>query len=88
MSDVKRYSFSMDNFSDCCCDMEETSNGGYVEYEDYEKLEKEIKILRLKNQHSLANNLCPDHRDKQAGKKCLACEIEVLRNLTISFLKD
>ena len=23
--------------------------------------------------------LCPDHRDKQAGKECLACEIERLK---------
>jgi len=38
----------------------------------------EMKILRSKNRTSLANNLCPDHRDKQAGKPCLACEIETL----------
>lgn len=25
--------------------------------------------------------LCPDHRDKQAGKSCLACEIERLRGV-------
>lgn len=43
-----------------------------------EILRKEIKILELKNRTSLANNLCPDHRDKQAGKPCLACEIERL----------
>lgn len=41
-------------------------------------LEKEFKIEQLKNRHSLANNLCPDHRDKQTGKPCLACEIERL----------
>ncbi len=41
-----------------------------------EEQAKEIKILELKNKSSLANNLCPDHRDKQAGKSCLACEIE------------
>ena len=41
-------------------------------------LEKENKILTLKCSNSLANNLCPDHRDKQGGKSCLACEIEAL----------
>ncbi len=34
----------------------------------------------LKCNNSLANNLCPDHRDKQAGKPCLACEIERLQS--------
>lgn len=29
--------------------------------------------------NSLANNLCSDHRDKQSGKPCLACEIDRLR---------
>ena len=38
-----------------------------------------LKVANLKNAHSLANNLCPDHRDKQQGKPCLACEIERLR---------
>jgi len=38
----------------------------------------EIEQLTLKCKGSLANNLCPDHRDKQAGKPCLACEIELL----------
>lgn len=28
--------------------------------------------------NSLARNLCPDHRDKQAGKPCLACHVEQL----------
>lgn len=40
------------------------------------ELEKENKVLRLKSSASLANNLCPDHRDKQKGKPCLACGIE------------
>jgi hypothetical protein len=35
-----------------------------------------LKIERIKNANSLANNLCPDHRDKQRGKPCLACSIE------------
>lgn len=39
-----------------------------------------IKQLEIKNKASLANNLCPDHRDKQKGKSCLACEIERLQN--------
>lgn len=45
------------------------------------RLQHEIRMLRSKAAGSLANNLCPDHRDKQAGKPCLACEIERLRNL-------
>lgn len=36
----------------------------------------ELARLQAKCNNSLANNLCPDHRDKQAGKPCLACEIE------------
>lgn len=42
------------------------------------------KVLVMKNNTSLANNLCPDHRDKQQGKPCLACEIERLQK----FVKD
>ena len=38
--------------------------------------ERENKILSIKANASLANNLCPDHRDKQNGKPCLACSIE------------
>lgn len=45
---------------------------------EIDRLTKENKILTLKCATSLANNLCPDHRDKQAGKPCLACEIEAL----------
>ena len=40
------------------------------------ELERKLKISELKNAASLANNLCPDHRDKQAGETCLACQIE------------
>lgn len=40
--------------------------------------ERELKIANAKNRSSLANNLCSDHRDKQQGKPCLACEIETL----------
>ncbi len=43
-----------------------------------DQLEKENKILKIKLASSLANNLCPDHRDKQTGKPCLACKIEHL----------
>lgn len=32
------------------------------------RLTAENKRLRLQCKHSLANYLCPDHRDKQAGK--------------------
>lgn len=39
---------------------------------------REIEILRIQARASLANNLCPDHRDKQAGKPCLACTEESL----------
>jgi len=43
----------------------------------------ELKLMRLKDKLSLSNNLCPDHRDKQSGKPCLACEVEALqRKLT------
>jgi len=41
-------------------------------------LERENAILEIKNRGTLANNLCPDHRDKQTGKPCLACTIETL----------
>lgn len=43
-----------------------------------EELTKRLAIAEAKNQGTLANNLCPDHRDKQVGKPCLACEIETL----------
>jgi len=42
------------------------------------ELKRENKILKLRCNGSLANNLCPDHRDKQGGKPCLACTIETL----------
>ena len=41
-----------------------------------QQLRKQIGILEIKNAGTLANNLCPDHRDKQLGKPCLACTIE------------
>ena len=40
--------------------------------------ERNVRIERLKNKGTLANNLCPDHRDKQQGQPCLACIIEKL----------
>lgn len=43
-----------------------------------QELELENAILEIKNRGTLANNLCPDHRDKQTGKPCLACTIETL----------
>jgi hypothetical protein len=45
---------------------------------EVEPLRRENKVLQLKANASLSNNLCPDHRDKQNGKGCLACEIETL----------
>lgn len=39
---------------------------------------KLVAILVVRARGTLANNLCPDHRDKQAGKPCLACRIEQL----------
>ena len=44
------------------------------------ELEKKNRILEIKNSGTLANNLCPDHRDKQQGKLCLACRIEQLQS--------
>jgi hypothetical protein len=43
-----------------------------------EKLEKENRVLQIKAAGTLANNLCPEHRDKQTGKPCLACRVEKL----------
>ena len=42
------------------------------------ELERELRIAECKNRGTLANNLCPDHRDKQVGKPCLACAVERL----------
>jgi len=47
-------------------------------YAEIDRLKAENKKLIIKTSNSLANNLCPDHRDKQAGKPCLACEIDRL----------
>ena len=49
--------------------------------EDAKRLAEDNKVLSIKAASSLANNLCPDHRDKQKGRPCLACEIEQLRKL-------
>jgi hypothetical protein len=43
-----------------------------------DKLEAKLRIAELKNKGTLANNLCPDCRDKQVGKPCLACTIQSL----------
>lgn len=40
--------------------------------------DRALHILKAKATNTLANNLCPDHRDKQVGKSCLACRIEEL----------
>ena len=50
-------------------------------------LTDEIVRLRLKLKNSLANNLCHDHRDKQSGKPCLACEIDRLRTLNAKLVE-
>ena len=42
------------------------------------RLARANRIHEIKNAGTLANNLCPDHRDKQTGKPCLACTIETL----------
>lgn len=44
-----------------------------------QRLTKALRIAELKASGTLANNLCPDHRDKQTGRPCLACEIDRLR---------
>ena len=46
---------------------------------EVERLRAENQVLDLKTRNSLGTNLCPDHRDKQKGKPCLACEIERLK---------
>lgn len=51
-------------------------------YGDVVKLQLENRALERKAAASLANNLCPDHRDKQEGKPCLACEIDRLNQAT------
>jgi hypothetical protein len=67
--------------------MVKDDDGDYVLYADHldaieakdreiAEKKKQLKILTIKCSGSLANNLCPDHRDKQAGKSCLACQIE------------
>ena len=40
------------------------------------ELERDLRIVKKRG--TLANNLCPDHRDKQVGKPCLACAVERL----------
>lgn len=46
---------------------------------ELEQCKAELRHAQLKCRNSLANNLCPDHRDKQGGKPCLACEVERLQ---------
>lgn len=59
--------------------MTEAEQAEVAELRDQVTVLKEyLRVEKLKNQHSLANNLCPDHRDKQQGKPCLACTIEKL----------
>lgn len=46
--------------------------------QERDELHRQNRILEVKNASTLANNLCPDHRDKQVGRPCLACTIETL----------
>lgn len=50
---------------------------------EVERLRKALEISECKNRNSLANNLCPDCRDKQAGKPCLACSNASMRKALI-----
>jgi len=47
--------------------------------DEIEGLKKQLAIAELKNKGTLANNLCPDCRDKQVGQPCLACTIQTLK---------
>lgn len=42
---IKRYDFVPDCMRDCFCDMEETENGQYVKFSDYEKVIKGEKVI-------------------------------------------
>ena len=53
--------------------------------EEIARLAKKLRIAELKASGTLATNLCPDHRDKQLGKPCLACEIERLNKWADGF---
>lgn len=44
-----------------------------------------ILISLMQARGTLANNLCPDHRDKQTGKPCLACTIETLTRINMEY---
>ena len=48
---------------------------------EVERLKKENKILEMKSRGSLANNLCPDCRDKISGMPCLRCTVQRLKQL-------
>ena len=52
------------------------------------EIERLTKQLAVVQKSSLASNLCPDHRDKQAGKSCLACEIQRLTEQRDSLWTD
>lgn len=49
-----------------------------MQAEQIAMLELRLRTAERRLATSLANNLCPDHRDKQGGKPCLACTIEQL----------
>lgn len=48
---------------------------------------KTTKILNMISRTTLANNLCPDHRDKIQGRSCLMCEIERSDKLKLSNIR-
>lgn len=51
-------------------------------------LEKKNRMLTVMTENSLVNNLCPDHRDKQKGKPCLACTVENLEKRRDALERD
>jgi hypothetical protein len=44
-----------------------------------DEIRKRLRVLQL--QANQAHEFCPDHRDKQRGRPCLACEVERLERL-------
>ena len=59
-------------------DFEAMARTAGLQAEQIAALTKQNKILEIKNKGTLTNNLCPDCRDKQAGKPCLGCTIQTL----------
>lgn len=55
--------------------------------EQLKQARHELKMAQAKNKTSLANNLCPDHRDKQAGQRCLACQLAESKRKNMELLE-